>query len=348
MSHASHRFTGSIPQHAEPSSVFAVFEILSGGPRLSPHSRWEHPFNLTGAGLDHTLNIAAPVDVMRSESYGVAAASLHASTTGSNSSEYITLCATHLRPAPSSPSHSPPPPRCQRDVRIFFEDNDARSSVSDNGAYPLFCEEAANDAHVFAHFKSHPDYSQIVTSLDHREALGLFVPMIRRLAKEGELSGGCAVQCECYNHSSVCASQPHTHSPVPQTTSPTSSHSSMPSAALCCLILMASRPIPQPCATLQWRCPCSRDSGVSAALQLAFVVGHLCYICHIRYILYICRNLCPLLLFVTLITFIIACVTPVHCSHPQHAHRRTRRRLRRPINRPRSLDLRRFPKLHGH
>ena len=68
-----------------------------------------------------------------------------------------------------------------------MEESDARSSISDNGAYPLFCEEAANDAHVFAHFKSHPDYTQIVTSLDHREALGYFVPLIRRQAKEGQL-----------------------------------------------------------------------------------------------------------------------------------------------------------------
>lgn len=79
------------------------------------------------------------------------------------------------------------PNRCHREVRIFLEESDARSSISDNGAYPLFCEEAANDAHVFAHFKSHPDYSQIVTSLDHREALVHFVPLIRRQAKEGQL-----------------------------------------------------------------------------------------------------------------------------------------------------------------
>jgi hypothetical protein len=38
----------------------------------------------------------------------------------------------------------------------------------------------------FANFKSHHDYTKIVTSLDHREALGL-IPIIRREAREGSL-----------------------------------------------------------------------------------------------------------------------------------------------------------------
>ena len=67
---------------------------------------------------------------------------------------------------------------------MFYEEGNARSSVSDNGAYPTFCEDAANDEQVFANFKRHPDYSQIVTSLDRRQAVAL-MPGIRKHATEG-------------------------------------------------------------------------------------------------------------------------------------------------------------------
>ena len=72
------------------------------------------------------------------------------------------------------------------------------SNLTDNGAYPLFCEEAASDAALFANFKSHSDYAQIVTSFDHQQARAL-VPFIRKLAEEGLFCTLSANTCRVFN-----------------------------------------------------------------------------------------------------------------------------------------------------
>ena len=85
-------FTGSITEATAPSSVFAIFEIFSGGPDLSPQRFWKQPLTLkTGSMLDHTVYIAVPFQALRSYSYATAAASVYMSMTNGSSSQDINL-----------------------------------------------------------------------------------------------------------------------------------------------------------------------------------------------------------------------------------------------------------------
>jgi len=86
------RFTGSITEATAPSSVFAIFEIFSGGPELSPQRFWKQPLTLkTGSMLDHTVYIDVPFEALRSYSYATAAASVYMSMNNGSTLQDINL-----------------------------------------------------------------------------------------------------------------------------------------------------------------------------------------------------------------------------------------------------------------
>ncbi len=82
------RFTGSLPAEVQSASVSARVEVFSGG---TEGRVWQQPMTLVGVTYDYTIYFDVPAQVLRSDSYITAVASVMMSSAGGALSEDTNL-----------------------------------------------------------------------------------------------------------------------------------------------------------------------------------------------------------------------------------------------------------------
>lgn len=95
-----------------------------------------------------------------------------------------------------------------------FRDDDLRSSLSDNDAYPAFCEQAAIDDDIFVNFRNAPGYSEILEHVSY----GLGKRYLRTLRHDAALLAAAREICASDNLGSPrCYHYPHVGMASPTT-----------------------------------------------------------------------------------------------------------------------------------
>ena len=82
------RFKGSLPDESQSASVSARVEVFSGG---AEGRVWQQPMSVVGAAYDYTIYFNVPAQVLRSDSYVSAVASVLMSSAGAALSEDANL-----------------------------------------------------------------------------------------------------------------------------------------------------------------------------------------------------------------------------------------------------------------
>ncbi len=82
------RFTGSLPAEVQSASVSARVEVFPDG---AGGRAWQQPMSVAGVTYDYTICFIVPAQVLRSDSYITAVASVLMSSAGGGLSEDTNL-----------------------------------------------------------------------------------------------------------------------------------------------------------------------------------------------------------------------------------------------------------------